>query len=762
MPYTQTAHSMAHSMAPNNVGAPNYGAIVALPPSSPGAAVGNSHDEVPTKKRSRLVCLGMAGTFLLVCMAAASLPWDTRDPRTQTIRHGSPSAAANTTTSTATASSSKPRRPSAVRPLSLQSPEADLGFMGVARAPDAQASAIWKYYLGHHNNATQPRRPLPTNSWYQNLVAQQAARPHPSAQLTRAYTVPYIVDASRPYGKAYQGLRIHWPILQASSRNLQMVYDATHGLLLGTSTTVEDSASDTTSNTTLSPHYFVAPEEDLSLLGVNLQWRDAVTEKVSLMKTSLVRGMPLISMRYSHGRLPALAAGTRLASPLKVDGGSSETISCGVMADADGASTTFTAQREVMLHFQGSDFSWAVFFNRPVQLQCWQAVASEFGTTPGGDAGAATPQFALHVVAYERVGGDDDAGEEDPLVVQVALVNQCTTGHGNIQQHCLPKNQMKDGKAYLDMLRKNLAYPKTPTVEIEYPHQDDKDSEAVLVFDWDAQTVNDDDDDSDSDNLLMFALPHHQEQFDNGTAILDDFCIHSFHGKTCIAQGNKWTIKESLGKPQSFVAARPPAPWAIPDLADALAVDIAYLLSDNLMRGAADTYFTGKLMARLGRVVEIAMELKQLAASSSHEGAPAMYDDVDPEQYALSVQAAKKVDLPTDQEIQAAVKQIKEGVQIWLNGEGEAPYVYDRTWGGFVNCGCTYEGKRDTGTCTNVFPDCPALSDVNVDFGNGYYNDHHFHYGYHVFAAAVAAKHDHDWGRTYFEKVMLYIRDIGE
>ena len=42
----------------------------------------------------------------------------------------------------------------------------------------------------------------------------------------------------------------------------------------------------------------------------------------------------------------------------------------------------------------------------------------------------------------------------------------------------------------------------------------------------------------------------------------------------------------------------------------------------------------------------------------------------------------------------------------------------------------------------------------------GYYNDHHYHYGYHVYAAAVAAKFDPQWGRDHFEDVMLYIRDF--
>jgi endo-1,3(4)-beta-glucanase len=35
-----------------------------------------------------------------------------------------------------------------------------------------------------------------------------------------------------------------------------------------------------------------------------------------------------------------------------------------------------------------------------------------------------------------------------------------------------------------------------------------------------------------------------------------------------------------------------------------------------------------------------------------------------------------------------------------------------------------------------------GYNNVYVDYGNGYYNDHHFHYGYFLAAAATIAKYD--------------------
>ena len=82
----------------------------------------------------------------------------------------------------------------------------------------------------------------------------------------------------------------------------------------------------------------------------------------------------------------------------------------------------------------------------------------------------------------------------------------------------------------------------------------------------------------------------------------------------------------------------------------------------------------------------------------------------------------------------------------------------DRSWGGIVMCGCDYDG--DSKHCRNSFPDCPALVDQGQNFGAGFYNDHHFHFGYHIYAAAVVSKFDRKWGKRFFQHVLLLIRDI--
>ncbi len=63
---------------------------------------------------------------------------------------------------------------------------------------------------------------------------------------------------------------------------------------------------------------------------------------------------------------------------------------------------------------------------------------------------------------------------------------------------------------------------------------------------------------------------------------------------------------------------------------------------------------------------------------------------------------------------------IKTVLTPWLENKNSDPLKYDKTWGGL---------------CSNA-----GLHNGGADFGNGLYNDHHFHYGYHIYAAAVVGK----------------------
>ncbi len=189
-----------------------------------------------------------------------------------------------------------------------------------------------------------------------------------------------------------------------------------------------------------------------------------------------------------------------------------------------------------------------------------------------------------------------------------------------------------------------------------------------------------------------------------------------------------------------FEAPNPYVPEMVDSIRESLLTDLTYELPLNYQKGAGDTYFSGKMLAKLARIVQIGIEIEKLTLSSSSNSS-------------YSTWIAEYRALHSD-----AVSRLRAGVEIWLNGSALAPLVYDESWGGIVGCGCDYDGENSG--CFNVYPDCPALVDPGQNYGSGFYNDHHFHYGYHIYAAAVLTKVDHAWGRSFHDHVMSLVRDI--
>jgi len=121
---------------------------------------------------------------------------------------------------------------------------------------------------------------------------------------------------------------------------------------------------------------------------------------------------------------------------------------------------------------------------------------------------------------------------------------------------------------------------------------------------------------------------------------------------------------------------------------------------------AGDPYFAGKQMARLARLSLIAEELGELEMAENYRS------------------------------------KLQPVLNSWLEATNSDPLLYDSSWGGIVST--------------------LGINDSQGDFGQGYYNDHHFHYGYHVYAAAVMAHSDVAWATEHNDEVLAIIRDILE
>jgi len=182
--------------------------------------------------------------------------------------------------------------------------------------------------------------------------------------------------------------------------------------------------------------------------------------------------------------------------------------------------------------------------------------------------------------------------------------------------------------------------------------------------------------------LLMLALPHHRDALtptaESSNAVvgpgLGGGCAPTLHGEACAAVGSIWSLSETLFN-VSFYAPDPMRPELYQDLSDALDEDLTFDLPDNYRRGAGDTYFSGKMLAKLARIVIISDQMGADFLNRRNE----------------------------------AVKRLAKGVTVWLDGTSENPFIYDDTWGGLASCGCDY--NEETTKCNNVFPDCPAVKD---------------------------------------------------
>jgi hypothetical protein len=455
------------------------------------------------------------------------------------------------------------------------------------------------------------------------------------------------------------------------------------------------------------------------------------------MSSAIVKGMPYVTMRYekfhsTHGEMnfPTVVSPVALASDPIVDG--TTTLDCKT-------SGSIVVNREIEIHSTFSDFTWLIFVSEPVQLVCAQD--PDTGTT-------------LQFVERMKKGEDDG---ETPFFIRVAVSKLCTSNNNPIYCHQeeLLEGALRIGQGrYDDVLRNHSRYYPGSNTSFDFD-VDEEEGKINMYFDWDIQDMTSRTGQIDSStkldmgtDLLVFALPHHLDLMGTQNAPgYRPYCAHSLKGPACLLSGSKWTVVDDI-PPVSFRAGRPIPPWAIGLLADSLVHDMNFTLPNYFRRGAGDTYFSGKMLAKLGRILIIAEEVKEICRESS-----GMFHSTANE---AARDACKAVSLPTDKDMKTTLETLRDSTQIWIDGTAETPFVFDSAWGGVVSCGCLFNGKK----CGNKFPDCPAFGDPGLNFGNAFYNDLHFHYGYHIYAAAVVAHFDHDWGKKFFEEVLLLVRNI--
>jgi endo-1,3(4)-beta-glucanase len=213
---------------------------------------------------------------------------------------------------------------------------------------------------------------------------------------------------------------------------------------------------------------------------------------------------------------------------------------------------------------------------------------------------------------------------------------------------------------------------------------------------------------------LVFALPHHQDLMPSATYTAAT--LTSLKGTMKAIRASSWTMNEDL----TTITWR--SPNAIPtsaysDIQAALAIE-KNSTYDYVGNGYGwSPYYGGKYIAKMARLILIAEEVGDNATATS------------------------------------IATNLKSLVSSYLNA---TPTGSKGTNGsGYVNALQYQGGSSWKGVSTQN-----GLEDMGADFGSGRFNDHHFHYGYWIFTAAVLARNDATWRANNKAAVESLIRDI--
>lgn len=216
--------------------------------------------------------------------------------------------------------------------------------------------------------------------------------------------------------------------------------------------------------------------------------------------------------------------------------------------------------------------------------------------------------------------------------------------------------------------------------------------------------------------LLMFAFPHHIQSFDDTTkqGLQPVQLRATTKGNTTAVLGDSWTmVEQNLPVDMDF------APWspAQGSVSTLSAENIQTIMDAAKTELTADVdgqsnvnsmYYGGKVLSKFATLVYTVNTLAN-----------------DPQSAAATLDGLKKA------------------FARFVNNEQQFPLVYDSVWKGVVSSAAW------------------ATNDLNQDFGNSGYNDHHFHYGYFIHAAAIIGALDPSWIEPNKAWVNMLVRDAG-
>lgn len=207
---------------------------------------------------------------------------------------------------------------------------------------------------------------------------------------------------------------------------------------------------------------------------------------------------------------------------------------------------------------------------------------------------------------------------------------------------------------------------------------------------------------SDASRILMLALPHHRESFVAGAQVpvQGSSSWRTLKGDMTPVLGASWALRETLTD-ITWNARRAPDPSKMAQLNAALQADLT-----RYPGIPTDTYSFGKVAARYARLALIADQLGNTGARDNF------------------------------------LNRLIGIMNPWMTGQVSGnSLLYDSTWGGTISS----MGRANSG----------------AEYGQAWYNDQHFHWGYFLYAAAVIARYNSVWAGQYKNAINDLARGIG-
>lgn len=215
-------------------------------------------------------------------------------------------------------------------------------------------------------------------------------------------------------------------------------------------------------------------------------------------------------------------------------------------------------------------------------------------------------------------------------------------------------------------------------------------------------------------NPLMWAFPHHVESF---APVMQNYST------------NLVLDSAVFGKMKGYLTSR--FEFIEPDLPSHIEFDS---WSSLISFDSKKNYFTAQVLSKISNALasEITDDVESFSNLDSMYFGGKQLD-----KYAFVLYVAHYV-LHDEPKTRILLEKLTMAFDRFIKNQQIQPLIYDNTFKGLIS-------KAGLG------------GDPGLDFGNSYYNDHHFHYGYHVHAAAILAKVDRELGGSWLETNKKYI-----